>query len=307
MKTNRLIAAIMAAFALGVVNTKGVETQALPASLPIGSVEAFRSWIVTNQMVSVNNILYFTNTSGVLEGGGTFGGKNFNSYLAYQQFTGSNSLSLFNQLRSSMDSSKMLRFAVTVKYYIPELGGLVQTLLIHTNIGIVSTITSNSFVTAPVENELSYVHVAGLQQFTVEVSGLYTNSWPAIVGRPQQSPPAGFTPPIFPPELTTNNYVVLNQWYSMGTNDVTFSITTDGKTRRYNRFGEAFDRPPVMSIHGNVISASFTRGATITFESSPNLINWNPVATFIDSGAFGNCSIQYNSTQPKLFFRAGSH
>jgi hypothetical protein len=180
---------------------------------------------------------------------------------------------------------------------------------VDTPIGTPSTVTSNSFVNLPARKEYAYIKVPGLQKFVVEVVGLYTNSWPAEVGRPTQIPPAGFNPPQFPVELTTNNYVILNRWYSLGTNDVTFSITVGFNTRRYNRFGEALNKPPTVTTKSNLIAASFTRWATVSIESSPNNYTWTSITNFVDSSGLGVLSMPMpiKKNYPMEFFRVGAH
>ncbi len=293
---------------LCVDSMKGFDQPALPASLPMGSVEAFRSWIVTNQVIHYNNAIYFTNTSGELEGYGNFGAKNFNSYTTYLQFTGSNSFNLFNSRRSAMDPDKMLQFFVTIDYYIPEIAqvgwaGWVRALYLEANVGLVSSITSNSFVTVNPKYEFVYMNVPGLEQFKVEVKGVYSNSWPAqIAGPGTQSD----SPTQFPPEFTTNNYVVLNSWYSMGdTNETRISIKVGGKTRRYTQFGQPLDKNPTVTIKPESLFASFARGAQVTIESSTNMINWTSVTNFSDTKGTGFISLPYTKNQPREFFRVG--
>lgn len=308
MKT-RFFAALTTAFLfLCVDKTRGTDNQLPPASLPVGSPTVFRSWIVTNQIVQVNNRLYYTATNGQAGDWGNFGWKTFSSYPSYQQFTSSNFFRVFNEARTFMDANKQLRQFVLVEYYIPDLdiNYAIRVMEINTNIGIVSTITSNSFLSAPSLMELGYVRVPGLQRFVVEVNGLYTNSWPAQPGRPPQTPPLGFNPPQFPTELTTNNYVVLNKWYSMGTNQATFTIVTPALTRRYNRYGERLDVPPTIRVSNDCALVSFVRGATITIECSSNFVNWTTVTNFTDHAAIGAYSMPINKSQPCTFFRAGS-
>lgn len=298
---NRLIAAILVALSLGVVNTEGVDPQAPPASLPIGSAEEFRSWIVTNRRVHVECALYFVNKSGVPDAQGTFGWTAFSSYAVYQRYIASNSLSILNQCKERIDPSIPIDAVYWVSYYLPDIKpiGVVDALNIDTSVGLASAVTSNSFVNLPVRIERAYINIPNLKKFTVEVKGLHTYSWP---------PGTGVSPKFIPPpEFTTTNYVVLNPWYSFGTNDATFSITVGNITRRYNRFGEAFDQPPIVKLNGSNLTASFARWANITVESSSNFTSWNVVTNWNDVVGTGSFSMPINRNKPMEFFRVGAH
>ncbi len=313
MKTNRLAATILVAFSLCVVNMRGIE---VPTGLPdsikaVGNLEAFRSWIVTNRQVRANFALYFTTTQGVYDGLGGSETITFKSYTGFQQYMASNCFRLFNQKQSAMNPTTQVESVFDVAYDQPDLNpnGYTYPISIDTPIGKPITVTSNSFVNLPTRKEYAYIKVPGLKKFVVEVKGLYTNSWPAEIGRPAQIPPIGFNPPQFPPELTTNNYVILNRWYSLGTNEVTFSITVGPNTRRYNRFGEALDKPPIATISGSNITASFARWATVSIESSSDLSNWSMVTNFVDSNGLGTISMPMpiKKNCPMEFFRVGAH
>lgn len=288
-----------------VVNTKGFDSPTLPASLPMGSVEIFRSWIVTNQIVGVDCSLYFTNKSGEAEAWGNFGGKTFKTYRAYQQFVATNGLGIFTEHYSTIDLSKSVRFVHGIFYSIPELkpNDIVECLRVNTNIGLASSITSNSFLNLPTQTEFAQIHVPGLEKFVVEVKGVYTNSWPApIIGPGVQSD----SPTKFPTELTTNNYVVLNPWYSIGdTNETRITIQVGGNIRKYTKFGSPLDKPPVMAITKNYVTASFARGAWVTFETSSDRINWSSITNISDSDGIGSISISYTKNQPQQFYRVG--
>lgn len=313
MKMNRLIAALVVAFSLCVVSTKGViDPYGLPTSLEaVGSLEKFRSWIVTNQMVRVDYAIYFVNLQGQNDFQYNSEGVTFKSHSGFQQFMASNCFRFFNLRRTNMNPTTQVEAVYHASYYLPELNPnrLTDALTVDTAVGIPSAVNSNSFVNLPTQKEYAYIRVPGLQKFVVEVTGLYTNSWPAESGRPIQIPPPGFNPPQFPTELTTNNYVILNRWYSMGTNDVTFTITVGPNTRRYNRFGEALNKPPTVTANSGTITASFSRWATVSIESSPDLHTWTTVTNFVDSSGLGTVSLPMPIKKTCLmeFFRAGAH
>lgn len=307
MKTNRLIAAIVVALAFCVVSTKATVGSGPPNKLPMmGSVTAFRSWIVTNQMLSVSVSVRYTNNAGILVGPGNLKGIKFVSEDSYQSYIRSNGFRIFSENAASFDPSRPLYFVVDIGYGLPDLdpSGVVLVTRVRKPIGLPSTVTSNSFVGSVPFNEHAYVSVPGLQRFTVEVGGEYTYTWAPTAGKVTTnvnviSPPA--------PELTTNNYVVLNPWYSMGTNqtEVRISVTADGRTMSYSQFGESLNTPPTISLSRGNLSCTFTRGALVSLETSTNLWHWSVMTNWSDLGGIGFSSFSITENQPQQFFKVG--
>lgn len=303
----RFLAAFVVAYALCVVNTEAAVGSPLPSKLPMmGSDLAFRTWIVTNQMVSVGTYVLYTNDTGLLINGfGYLKGLTFRSESEYQSYVRSNGFRLFMSNSNSFPQTKPLHFLIDVGYYLPDLdsGGPIYVMNVHKQIGLPATVTSNSFVGNIPFQEHAYFRVPDLEAFTVEVRGLYTNSWPRIVGRHDG---ANLVPPA-PLELTTNNYVVLNPWYSVGTNqtEVRISIKVGGKTRWYTQFGESLDSTPAIRLTGNTIECSFARGAIATIETSTNLAYWSSFTNFSDLKGVGSFSVTIPKDQPRKFFRVG--
>jgi len=302
---NLLIATLVVTFFLCVVDTEGViiplppPPPAPPVMLSIGSFDALNEGAVTNEEQAFGTTLFYTNNAGVRNSSGSgFGGK-FPSFEAYKAYTISNAFSIFSEWKPFMDPNKVLRWRSYVGY--ATLGNAFNSLECDIKLGLVSLITSNTFANAfDPTNLCTIIPVKGLEQFVVEVKGLYTNSWPAQGQLARQ-----VIPSPFPPERTTNNIVVLNLWYSLGTNEVRFTIKAGEKTRRYTQFGDPLDVPPVIRMTTDCITASFARGALARVESSTNLVNWTIVANISDTEGLGFISLPYTINKPCQFYRVG--
>lgn len=309
MKMNRLIAALMVAFSLCVVSTKGSIGDGPPNKLPmLGSVGAYRGWIVTNQILSVSTSVRYTNGSGLLVGPGNLKGIKFASEASYQSYIRSNGFRIFSENVNLFDPAKPLFFVVDIGYGLPELdqSGVVLVTRVRKAIGLPSTVTSNSFAESVPFDEHAYVSVPGLQAFRVEVRGLYTNSWPATSGKSSNSGDANVIS-LFPPELTTNNFVVLNPWYSMATNgtEVRIAIMVNGKTTWYSQFGEVLNNVPTIRLIGNSLNCTFAKGARVAVETSTNMVQWSSFTNFSDLGGVGSISVPMTNDRPRQFFRVG--
>jgi len=302
---NLLIATLVVTFFLCVVDTEGVDLPTLPARLSIGSFTALNEGAVTINGQSFGTTLYYTNNAGVFDSRTSGLGTQFQSFATYKAYTISNTFWMFSQFRPEMDPNKVLRWRIYVGFGEQSLGNTFNSLVCDTKIGTVSSVTSNTFANAfNPTNICAIVPVQGLQQFMVEVKNIYTNSWPAPINQSSRSRVESVLP-YFPPERTTNNVVILNPWYSLGTNEVRFTIKAGGKTRRYTQFGDALDTPPVVAMTNECVTASFARGALARVESSTNLVNWTIVANISDTEGLGFISLPYTINKPCQFYRVG--
>jgi hypothetical protein len=305
---NRFLAAVMVAVFLSVVTTKGIDFRLPPTAVWIGSQSAMKEGAVTNVFQKTyGTVLYFTNKSGISDSKPlvTTSTNVFPSFAAYKAFAISNAYVLFNQWSTNMDPSKVLRSRSYVGYSIPS--GNFLSLLCDIKVGPVSAVTSNTFIAAlDLTNVQAVIPVPGLIKYTMVVPGLYTNTWPPQQVFDSQHPPAGFTPPEFPPELTTTDVVVIDPLWATGAFDLRITIATASKTTTFTQFGSSLDVRPVASMTRSNLSASFPRGAHVTIESSPNLCDWTPITSFSDLGGLGFISLTYAKDQPCQFFRVGA-
>ncbi len=302
MKT-RFLAIFVIALCFRAVNTEAAVGSPLPNRLSIGSDAALKEGAVTNGSRSATTLLYYTNNAGQLKVAQLPQGQlQFVSYEAFRMYAISNASKVFNAWKTNMDGGTTLRWIALIGYIEPVEGNAFYSLISDVKIGPISTITSNLFATSlNLTNNSVIVPVSGLQGFSVEVRGVYTNHWPTTSGR------TGINivqPP--PPELTTNNVVVMNPWYCRGTNatEVRISISAGGTTAWYTQSGDRLG-PSTLSMTNN-LSCSFARGAIVQIESSTNLTSWSTVTNFSDLGKVGFISIPINRNRPREFFRVGT-
>lgn len=284
---------ILAASATSAFST---DTNNLPMKLPIGSEQECWEWAVTNRPCMVNFQMYFTNHSGFMIAPFILSGtKEFHSYQAFHTCMVSNELHMFNSYRQQMDDSKTVRFVVIVYYYMNNTGEFYNCLIMRTNLGFPPLINSNSIAGIVPTNVWVILDVPNLQRFSVETD-TYTYTWPS----------QGLEPTIgYPPELTTNNLVVINQVHALNTSRIRLTIGTGSHTNRYTQFGDMLTAPS-LNLGDTSITVTVSRGADTTVEATTNLTDWVFVSTNSDLAGAGIMTLPVAKDLPRRFYRAWS-
>lgn len=290
----------MAVLVISISSAVAIELPSMPKSLPIGSAQAIREWIVMNNiqggspLINFDYSVYYTDNLGRPGSRGQSVWTSFPSYPAYQRFIASNSFRIFNEVFPAMQVGTTVRFVSGAAYILPDLSeDFVEGMRISTNIGLASLVTSNSFIGRTPYDARMYIRMQGIQTFKVEVRGIYTNTWPADPNRPKQTPPPELGFAVFPSELTTNNWLVLNPWYCDGSKDTTFTLSTPGKTNHFGRYGErrfevGVDNAPLMSSVQGKMAFSYAPGSVVTIQSLTNATSsWKSYTNFTDTGMIG--------------------
>lgn len=310
MKT-RFLAIFVIALCFRAVNTEAAVGSPLPNRLSIGSDRDMSEGAVSNANQSFGTLLKFTNiTNGLADSRGVAIGllNGFPSFAAYTAYTISNNYSAFLKYKPLMDPNKELKLVTYVGYQLPT-GGSINSLESRPTVGIVSQITSNSFVAAFTPTNLCViVLIPGLQRYTIEVPEIsYSNSWPATLGRPLQTPPPSLNLIAFPPERTTNDVVVIDSLWGRHAFELRISITAQNKKSYFTQFGDAIGNvPPSLSLTKTHLRTSFSRGSRVSILSSPDLSNWIIATNFSDLGGMGQLELPYsNNSQPRFFYRVG--
>lgn len=306
---NRLLAALVVALAFCVVNTRATDSQVPPALIHIGTDQEMFEGAVNNVNHAFGTNLKFTNiTNGTADSRPAYSvglAAGFPSFAAYTSFTISNNYYHFLRFKPLMDPSKELKL-YTYVVYAYDTGGTVVSLESRPTVGIVSAITSNSFVSAFAPTNLCVViPIPGLEEYVMEVPGVYTNSWPATAGRPAQTPPPSLNLVTFPPELTTNGVVVINSIWGRHAFDLRVSIKVGGVKYHYTQFGSKLGSPPTLNLSLTSVSSQFSRGARVTIMTSTDLRSWLTATNFSDLSGVGQFSLPYSKNQPRLFYKVG--
>lgn len=272
----------------------------LPDSLPIGDRQRMLDWVVTNSSCgTASQITYNINMSGPvhLEGQVTSTTRQWDSYASFNSYIASNAFAMFTKYRDRMNPSYGVIFS---PYVVDTSHGAIpvlETLDATTNVGPVSTITSNSFASIRPDYFWVVVRVPGLQFFSVETSG-YSFRWSPTGAT--QSPPY----PISPDEGTRTDIVMLNEWYSLATNRVRFAIAVAGVTNRYTEYGDCI-RTSLSMKSKTELEAHVARGSDTCIVSSTNLVNWT-IVTNILSAKTNVLFLPIDQTKRMLYFKVAS-
>ena len=181
-----------------------------------------------------------------------------------------------------------------------------RTLLINTNLGFVSSVTSNSFYNAkPVDLE-AVVRVQSLEEFKIQVysnwpstSGMYTYTWTPTSS--VQSNPSTWR------EQTATNALVLNRWYSIGLYRARFTITAGGKTMTYTQHGDPVSAGMLSIDRTTGLTAWMSVGSDTSVETTTNWVNWSTVTNLPWSMATNRAVVSVSLKNPSRFYRLNSN
>jgi hypothetical protein len=180
------------------------------------------------------------------------------------------------------------------------------SMLIDTNYVRLSGISSNSLLSMSPILEIVTIPVTNIERLTIEVdcSTHYKYTWsataPAIIEGIPLSPLK---------ERTTNNFVVLNRWYSLGQYKTRFTIQSGGHTNVYTQLGSLLAGPKLKMVDSSHLDVTITSsGSDTTIEVSNNLKDWRPFVTLDGlSDSEVNKQILVPNYLSRQFFRAKAH
>ena len=323
MKKFTLIAAIAAAI-VGVAQAQTLPSAVIPAGLParlsIGSMPEFLDGIATNQELLVNGfigtILLYQQTNGLwIDNIQTvYEGTRYSSYDDYKARMVNDVLAL----RSYVLADRTYNggdVGVNSTISVDDIDGP----YINTYVGPISGLDSNKLYALQPDfvNAYLVVPVTNLVKLEIRV--------------PDSSPPYSFVwsngvattspnPSPFPKECTENywvtvngsplnpgtNHVILNPWYSMGTNATRITMSTANGQVTYTGSGDSIAPPVVQMLDRSHLRIISTRGANTTVESSPSPNGpWTVFTTL--NGSTNDVIVDIPATGlPRQFFRAFS-
>lgn len=198
-------------------------------------------------------------------------GYRFPSYETFNQFVVTNAMFIYNKYKSDMSQTTTIRFRVHVYYISPGASGLVA----DRDIGQASQITENSFSSVDPTYLASVVAVTNLERFSVSVQldseQQYIYSWNTTNGQMVHDPY-----PPHPDNLTKTNLLILNEWYSVADAMARITLANASQTNVYTQHGSLL-RGGALKVLPTCLEATIPRGADVSLESSPDLINWMPM------------------------------
>lgn len=295
MKAPRKIAALVAAL-VALFAFKASGQTANPNAVPAGLPASLPMFADTNQMLDAmvhqdvysDMWLFYTARDGT-----TWSFKpvfsistNFSSYSAYKAFLVSTMLGYINLAlaTNANPNGQVMVFSKLTLNNAPYTLSLIQV----TNSSM-SNVTSNWLMGLNPTIILLQVPVPNLQQFTIQVNGLYTNAWNGSLQMP--------TKPPYPPEGTTAGWLVLNPWYCLlgTTNEARFSVTASGKTQVYTQTGAPL-LPPVLSmLDQDHLQVTMASGSDTTVQYASDLVSsWQTLSAIAWSTNSGTATITVN-------------
>ncbi|MGO8677846.1 MAG: hypothetical protein ACLQVX_18495 [Limisphaerales bacterium] len=317
-----LIAAIAAAI-VGVAQAQTPLSTVVPAGLParlsIGSMPEFLDGIATNQ-ASLNGqgnwvctILTFQDTNGQWSDRYQTDQvrTRYVSYNDYKSHVVSDVLAL--QRKVSADPTyNGSNVWVFTGFSVDD----ITSLDMHGNVGLASEITSNAVEALQPDYCALVVPVTNLVKLEIRVpdsSPPYSFVWSNGVATTSPSPspfPAEYTENYCVNNGTLNlgtNHVLLNQWYSMGTNATRITMSTAKGQVTYTGLGDPIAPPVVRMLDRSHLHVASARGANTTVESSPELNGpWSVFTTLVNQT--NDVIVEIPATgPPRQFFRAFSN
>ncbi len=297
------------ASALGLITAVALNSHGqisgLPEKLCIGSEAEVLEWVATNRLCIVDfQIKYITSTNANVTRGREISGSNvsFGSYADFQYCLLTNGVRILNDVKSQSDIGSPLMFYAAILYTYPD-QSFTAAYSAATNIGPVSTITSNTFVGIHPDWTRIAVPVPGLQQLHMDVATTppYSFTW-----TPNGSyvPPNQYVPTV--PERTTNDLLILSEWYATGAYRARFSITAGGRTNVYTQHGEVLSPATLRMTSRTNLVVSMAKGSDTVIQSSGDLVHWQTWTTFSWSKGTNMISSAVNPNLPGQFFRAYS-
>ena len=305
MNMNRILAVFMIAFTSLFATSVGgqQQIQALQSFPQVGTLSNVENAVVSMNQCGMSFQLQYTTISNTTSGVGVSPPvRLFSSYLQFQQFMASNGMYLVNLLQSRTNIASPIRFIASISYYnMPNLSYAVYSA--STNIGQLSTITSNTFMSIVP----TYTHVAipvpGLQKFRIDVatSPPYYAVWPLD----PSLPPCQYNPTGLEQEHTTTDLLVLNQWYLLGNYEARCTVVVGGVTNVFNTVGELISQPGLHVSGSKSVSMKCTRDTDVTLQISTDLIrpNWTTVTNWPWTLGITNATWTNPSPAPRSFYR----
>ena len=275
----------------------------LPQVLPIGDQASLSSWIVTNQPSLTSMLVRCTNGTIITSAGQNLPNNRFVSYDSFQQWVVTNGFSRLAALAKITNIVSHVLLDVVVSYVDSNGDPAYVGLNALADIGPVAGITSNSFINAlanPVAEQF-ILPVTNLQQLVIQVDSTppYSFMW---------SPSSNMTQSVAlrPFERTTNDLVVLNQWYLLATNRTRFTITANNQANTYTQNGDLLAAASLRMPNRTNISVTMTRGSDTILLATTNFVAWQPIATNSWSAGTNKMVTTINPLLRSQFFRAFS-
>jgi hypothetical protein len=276
----------------------------LPESLPMfANTNQMYEWVATNQPVYPVMVLFYTANDGSpwKIQYGLVVRTNFASYGAYKDFFVSSMLE-FVSTAIATNADPYGPAAVRANLTID--GGPYVMSQIQVSNTSLCNITSNWLIGLSPTGILPQVSVPGLQQFTIQVYGLYTNAWNGSSWMPVIPP--------YPREGTGTvpGWIVLNSWYCLlgRTNEARFGVTAGGSTQVYTQTGAPL-LPSVLSMADSThLQVAMTSGSDTTIQFTDDLASaWQTLAVTAWSNNTGTVVYPLNpAVSGRQFFRAFS-
>lgn len=256
-----------------------VPKSTLPDRLPT-LLDEVRDWAVTNSAMSPMSGFQLTYVSKITgkrngwESPSTV--RVFQSYQDYENCLITNCVRLLDKIRVDSDIGP----DSDIQLYAPvDFEHRPVSLIIKTNLGANSLITSNSFINLSQTMVHSVIHVPKLERFEIQGTGIDGSPEPyQFVWNKGVSLSSRKVSKLA--DLTTTDLVVINQTFLFASNStIRFTITAGGQTETYTHFGDPISKPRVHA-YGKKIGLALPRGAVLTdyngivLESSLDNIYW---------------------------------
>jgi hypothetical protein len=307
--------AIIASLALDV---RGQTDYPLPEKLPIGDIQTVRDWTVTNSLwrTSVSVGIMYQDSFDTNNWGGNFPisrPKQFASYGDYVSYIQGEAMGWINLFKT--EAGPESETYLSSIYSIILNGEEYWPLVIHSDLGPIGLITSNTFLNLPQKVSGVFVPVKNLEFFNLRCGNLDYNSYDAF----WYTWDHGASDLLFG---GTNDYcvitnkivsstdviyaIIIRDRFAFATNRVRMMAVAEGVTNIYTQHGDSIFSPTRIMINTNSIDVTFPRGADLTVESSMNGINWITTATLPWSADtnFISFPVSVDLSTEKKFYRA---
>ena len=292
-----------------------VTPSTLPDHLPIGDY-AIRSYMLTNADFTRGVLTRVLGTSLV------YGDQNgyqhsvpyvkpgvvFSSLEDYSNRLAITTYQLLDTLKQCTNIASSIRVYAALFFYTKNQDqaptSFIYSLVTDVDIGPVENITWASFTNLTPMMENAILYVPNLSYYRVKfdqgTNDPYIFTWSNGVTNATGKIDGTF----YWPELTTNNFVVLNSPYYQGTNQVDAVISNSQDTREFTRCGEWLYPRPVTQRSRSQVDMGIPRGANAYLQSSYDYVHWQDIG-YVDGSTLTNfASFRVRPGPRYQYFRA---
>jgi len=251
----------------------------LPKWLPIATTNDVREWAVTNDMDHyVGFKLTFKNTNDswryfdypILR-------TKIGSYSDYVDIVATNCFELLKRVKaySALKPQSPVILNSNVEFWDDTIP---PSLVFYTNLGLVETLTEDTFRNLDQSWYRVIIPIVGLEEFRISLNGI-----DEVV--PQHT-----------------NLVIIDQKYLFGSRNWKFQIKANGFSAQYDKIGE---QPAVrFEVNSEKVTAFIPAGMGATIQSSPDLQAWTTVRELDSTESDNFTSFYVNKYDPSMFYRA---